>query len=139
MISMNRLELWSDAHSTNMIGIHIVWCTKFRRPVMKEGVDVIVKQSIAQTCADNDWKMIDMEVMPDHIHIFIQIRPSDTPSNVVKILKSTSAIAVFYSFPKLKGQKFWGSGLWSRGTYYGSVGQISQDTIIKYIDGQKTK
>lgn len=136
---MVRLELWSDAHSTNIIGIHIVWCTKFRHPVMKDGVDVIVKQSIAQTCADNDWKVIDMEVMPDHIHIFIQIHPSDTPSNVVKILKSTSAIAVFYSFPNLKGQKFWGSGLWSRGTYYGSVGQISQDTIIKYIDGQKTK
>ena len=77
--------------------------------------------------------------MPDHVHIFVQIHPTDTPVNVVKTLKSTTAIAVFCRFPELKKQKFWGSGLWSRGTYYGSVGQISQETVQRYIENQKSK
>jgi putative transposase len=77
--------------------------------------------------------------MPDHVHVFLQANPEDRPIDIVKTLKSISAVAVFYSFPKLKGQKFWGSGLWSKGSYYASVGQISQDTIKNYILSQKSK
>jgi len=50
-----------------------------------------------------------------------------------------AAVAVFTTHPKLKGQKFWGSGLWSRGTYYGSVGNVSAETVEKYISEQKSR
>lgn len=136
---MTKLEIWSDAHNINSIGLHIVWCTKFRHSVLKDGVDVFVKNIIAQTCGDNDWAVRSMEVMPDHIHLFVQIHPTDCPVDVVRILKSVSAVAVFTKFPKLKGEKFWGSGLWSKGAYYGSVGQVSQETVERYIEEQKKK
>ena len=77
--------------------------------------------------------------MPDHVHLFIQASPSDAPSNIAKTLKSISAVHLFNKFPKLKGQKFWGTGLWSPSTYYGSVGHISEDVVRKYIQEQKTK
>ena len=48
-------------------------------------------------------------------------------------------IGIFTKFPKLKGKKFWASGLWSRSTYYGAVGHVSEDTVKKYIEDQKTK
>ena len=126
---MTKLELWSESHNVSTIGLHIVWCTKFRHDVLKDGVDVFVKRTIAQTCGINGWQVRSMEVMPDHIHLFLQIHPTDCPVDVVRVLTSTSAIAVFTRFPALKGSKFWGSGLWSRGSYYGSVGQIFQETI----------
>jgi len=136
---VSKLKLMSSDHSVHRIGLHLIWCTKFRHPVLTSGVDEIVKLTIGQTCILNGWKVREIEVMPDHVHLFLQILPSDSPSDVVRILKSTTAVAVFYSYPKLKKQKFWGSGLWSRGTYYGSVGEVSQETVIRYIENQKTK
>lgn len=76
--------------------------------------------------------------MPDHVHLFLQIHPTERLTDVVRTLKSISAVAIFYKFPNLKTNKFWGSGLWSKGTYYGSVGQVSQNTIVKYIENQKS-
>jgi len=48
-------------------------------------------------------------------------------------------VHIFNKFPKLKGRKFWGSGLWSRGTYYASVGHISEESVRKYIESQKER
>ncbi len=87
----------------------------------------------------SDWECLALEIMPDHIHLFIQINHTETPCNVAKTLKSLTAISVFTTHPELKKQKFWGSGLWSKGTFYSSVGQISQETVLKYIKEQKQK
>ena len=77
--------------------------------------------------------------MPDHIHIFLQAYPTDSPESIIRTLKSISALAIFTACPSLKKQKFWGSGLWSKGTYYASIGVCSQETIQKYIEEQKIK
>jgi putative transposase len=90
-----------------------------------------------KSCRQYDWKIRAIEVMPDHVHLFLQIHHTDRVVDVVQTLKSITAVYVFQTYPKLKGQKFWGSGLWSRGTYYGTVGQVSQATIQKYIENQK--
>jgi len=59
------------------------------------------------------------------------------PYQIVQTLKSISAVHIFHKFPELKGNKFWGSGLWSKGCYYSTVGHLSEDIIIKYIESQK--
>ena len=58
---------------------------------------------------------------------------------IAKTLKSISAVHLFNKFSKLKQRKFWGSGLWSTGTYYASVGHISEDAVKKYIETQKER
>lgn len=133
------MQLKKDKHCVSMLGLHLVWCTKYRKPVLIGSVEVVVRQTIAQACVHNKWDCLSIEIMPDYVHLFVQINYTDTPSTVVKTLKSVSAVAAFYSHPSLKQQKFWGTGLWSRGSYYGSVGQVSQETILKYIEEQKTK
>lgn len=77
--------------------------------------------------------------MPDHVHIFVQADHLTAPVEIAKTLKSISAVRIFYAFPKLKSRKFWGSGLWSRGTYFASVGHISEDAIRRYIETQKVR
>jgi len=133
------LELIHAKHSVHRIGLHIVWCTKYRHHVLKAGIDIVVKQTIGEACSAYGWKCHALEVMSDHVHLFVQIKHTDSAADVAKTLKSLTALAVFHRFPKLKGSKFWGSGLWSDGTYYGSVGSVSQDTVRRYIDEQKAK
>lgn len=136
---MSKLIEIHTNHAVSMLGMHLVWCTKYRKQVLDDTVELVVRNTIGQACTEYGWRCIALEVMPDHVHLFVQYPHTETPMNVARTLKSLTAVAVFNTFPTLKGRKFWGSGLWSRGTYYGSVGQVSQDTVTKYIQQQKTK
>ena len=69
-----------------------------------------------------------IEVMPEHVHIFLEASPDEAPSSIARTLKSISAVHIFTAFPKLKERKFWGSGLWSRGCYTGVSGQSQRKT-----------
>jgi REP element-mobilizing transposase RayT len=78
-----------------------------------------------------------MEVMPDHLPIFFSAPPTIAATEIVRKLKNSTANKVFAIFPKLKKKYFWGSGLWSRGYYIGTAGNVSAETIRKYIEAQK--
>lgn len=75
--------------------------------------------------------------MPDHIHLFVSAPPYIAPTEIVKTIKSISAVEVFKTFKDLKRKKFWGSGLWSKGYYVGTAGTVTDETIQKYIEEQK--
>ena len=64
------------------------------------------------------------------------LKPDDASSSIASTLKPISAVHIFTAFPKLKEQVL-GSGLWSRGCYYGSVGAITEESVEKYIENQK--
>jgi putative transposase len=100
-------------------------------------VEIACRNILAETCAAYDWGLEEIEVMPDHIHLFIRANPSTPPADIARTLKSISAVRIFTQFPTLKGRKFWASGLWSPSTYYGSVGHISEDVVRRYIQEQK--
>jgi len=78
-----------------------------------------------------------MEVMPDHIHIFVGAKPTVTPIDIVRVFKSIAAIELFKKYPKLKS--FYGryGSLWSVGEFISTIGNISVETIKKYIADQK--
>jgi putative transposase len=106
------------AHS---LGYHIIWCPKYCHQVLQDAFEVELKRILAETCAHYGWKLHELESMPDHVHIFVQADHTTAPVEIAKTLKSISAVHIFNKFPTLKGRKFWGSGLWSRGTYDASV------------------
>jgi len=77
--------------------------------------------------------------MPDHVHILVSCSPEYSPREIAQTLKSVSAVTMFTKHPTLKKRNFWGSGMWSRSTYYGSVGNTDLETIKEYVKNQKQK
>ncbi len=128
-----------SSHATHSLGYHIIWCPKYRHQVLKDAIEVELKRILSETCAHYGWELQELEIMPDYVHLFVQADHTTAPVEIAKTLKSISAVHIFNKFPKLKGRKFWGSGLWSRGTYYASVGHISEDAVRKYIQTQKER
>ena len=129
----------SNNHAVSSLGYHIIWCPKYRHAVLNDAIAVELKRILAETCSVYEWVLQEIEVMPDHVHIFVQADHMTAPVQIAQTLKSISAVHLFHAFPKLKGRKFWGSGLWSRGTYYATVGHLSEDAIRRYIESQKER
>ena len=83
------------------------------------------------------FEIKEMEVMPDHCHVFISCHPKTAPSSIVKYLKGITARKLFTEFPSIK-KKLWGGHLWNPSYYIGTVGNMSKDVVLRYIQNQKT-
>jgi putative transposase len=97
-------------HCVYKINYHIVFCPKFRHKIIKGLVEDVVKQLIQEICNAYGYTLVQMEVMPDHLHIFLSAPPTVAPTAIVTKLKSITANKVFAAFPNLKKSYFWGSG-----------------------------
>jgi len=126
----------SSKHAIFNCGYHLIWCPKYRRPVLVDGVDVRLKELLLQKAEENGWKIEKMEVMPDHVHIFIKANPDDAPAFIVAQLKGATSFVLRTEFSFLKSKL---PTLWTRSYYCETVGHISEKTIKKYIEDQKNK
>ena len=126
-------------HCKFLLQYHIIWCPKFRFNVLKNGIDESLKSILFKISDRYGYEIKEIEVMPDHIHIFISTKPTVAPTDVVRTLKSISAIELFKQYPELK--KFYSrcGSLWSKGYFASSVGNVSEETVRRYIQEQKSK
>lgn len=119
------------------INYHIVWCPKYRRGILRDKVESFLKSCLQTICETKKWELLEMEVMPDHIHIFISAPPFEAPTDIVKVLKGVTARRLFMEFPDLK-KKLWKGSIWSPSYYVGTAGHVSAETIKRYIEEQKS-
>ena len=134
---MNEEQYHSASHCKYLIQYHIIWCPKFHYSVLGENVEQILKQILHNICDKYVYRIKALEVMPDHIHIFVDVSQTVAPCDIVRTLKSISAIELFKAFPQLKRFYARCGTLWSRGYFISTVGHISEATVIKYIEEQK--
>lgn len=127
------------AHSVYNLNYHIVFVTKYRNEVLTGAIEQHIKSLVPTLCKRYGWEQLALEVMPDHLHLFVSAPPTTAPFRITQTLKSLLANSVFATFPTLKQERFWGSGLWSDGCYYGSAGAVSASIIEKYIAAQKIR
>ena len=126
---------WSTSkHTVYNCGYHFIWCPKYRRKVLVDGVDLRLKELLLEKTKEHEWSIENMEVMPDHVHIFIKTTTVDAPVFVINQLKGFTSFMLRKEFPKLKSRL---PTLWTRSYYCETVGHISEKTIKKYIDEQK--
>lgn len=131
------MEVERSASAVYEIAYHIVWCPKYRRN-LPERVQRHAKTVLRTICEARGWQIRAMEVMPDHVHLFLAARPIDSPVAIVKALKGISAKVLFESHPHLRTM-FRKGHLWSPSYYVGTVGHVSEETVKRYVQDQKLR
>ena len=134
---MNDLQYHNASHCKYLIQYHIIWCPKFRFSVLQDNIDVTLKQILQEICDNYKYHIKALEVMPDHIHIFVDVPQTVAPCDIVRTLKSISAIELLKKYPQLKRFYARCGVLWSRRYFISTVGHISEATVAKYIEEQK--
>ena len=115
---------------------HLVWCPKYRRPVLVAPVDTRLKALFTEKARELELTVHLVEVMPDHAHVFLEGPPTLGVAEIVNRLKGYTSHALREEFAFLRSRL---PTLWSRSYYAGSVGSVSESVIRKYIEGQKGK
>ena len=113
---------------------HIIFCPKYRRKVLVNGVDERLKEILFEIAKTKDVEIKALEIMPDHVHIFIDFDPRLTLQKIVKDFKEISSRILREEFPHLKSRL---PSLWTRSYFACSIGHISEETIKRYIENQK--
>lgn len=127
-------RLTASSHSVFNISYHIIWCPKYRRKVLVDGIDVRMKEVLNEKAKDLGITIESMEVMPDHVHLFIKSTPTLAVQHIVNQLKGYTSVVLREEFSKLKSRL---PCLWSRSYYCETIGHISEETVIRYIEEQK--
>lgn len=123
-------------NNTSVVNInyHIIWCPKYRRSVLVDDVETRLKELLPTIANESGCCIESMEVMPDHIHIFIKGNPTIPIHLIVKNLKGKSSRLLREEFPQLRRRL---PCLWTRSYYCETIGCINEETIKKYIENQK--
>ena len=117
---------------------HIVWCTKYRKQILQNGVDTDLKEMLQQLAEEYQFRILAMEVMPDHVHLLLDCRLQFRISDMVKILKGNTARWLFLKRPELK-RSLWGGHLWNPSYCAVTVSDRSREQVTHYIESQKEK
>jgi putative transposase len=134
----------SGFHCKFNINYHLVWIPKYRHTVLegdvKKTLDIILKKE----CTKLHLNTLALEIMPDHLHLFVGAKPTHIPAVIVQRLKGVSSRLLREFYPELAYLDFpsrWKrfGYLWARGYYCGSAGHISQDAVKRYILEQEGK
>lgn len=126
---------WKTSRTTvHNLGYHIIWCPKYRRDVLKDGVDVRLKELLLLKSNELGCVIDVQEIMPDHVHIFIKSNPTLSPHYIVQQLKGYTSRILRREYKQLRTRI---PTLWTRSYYCESIGHISEETIKKYIEDQK--
>ena len=118
------------------IGYHLIWCPKYRRKVLTGEVEIELRRLLIEKAESVGVTIASMEIMPDHVHLFVKAPPTLAPHYIVQQLKGVTSRRLREMFPRLRSRI---PTLWTRSYYCESVGHISEDAVRQYIEDQKNR
>jgi len=124
-----------EKRSVSMINMHFVFVPKRRKAVLVGDVAKRLQEIFFDITVEREWMLIALEVMPDHVHILVNVPPKHSASQAAGWLKGRAAHDLRKEFPHLLKLP----SLWSPSFYVGSVGNMSTETVRRYIEGQTGK
>lgn len=127
-------EYHASSHLIYSCQYHVIFCPKYRRKILTDGKDVRLKQMFLEIAQKYDFSILEMEVMPDHVHLLIDCNPRFGIMECVKVLKRTTSHNMCIEFPDIKKRL---PTLWTRSVFVSSVGSVSLETVRQYIEDQK--
>jgi len=123
------------SHTVYDIKYHVVWITKYRKPVIGKDIGVRLRELIRQICASMDIQIIKGHVSRDHVHVMMSVPPYISVSDMMKRIKGRTSRKLMDEYRGLK-KAFWGQHLWARGYFAATTGNVTDEVIIKYIEEQ---
>jgi putative transposase len=128
-------EYRHGSRSVFEIPLHLVWVTKYRKPVRSGAVGVRVRDLIREICGVTDVLLIKGHVSKDHVHLLVSIAPQVTISRLVPRLKGKTAYKRLGEFGHIR-KEFWGRHEWARGYFCCSSGNVTDEVVAASIENQ---
>ena len=138
IFNINKNQLSYGRGYVYSLQYHLVWCTKYRKKVLKDEIDTECKKMLQDLAEEYRFQILAMEVMPDHIHLLVDCRPQFYISDMIKIMKGNLARQMFLAHPELK-KELCGGHLWNPSYCAVTVSDRSREQISAYIESQKEK
>lgn len=113
---------------------HVVWCPKYRRKVLIDGVDVRLKELIEEICHEFRIDIIEIEIMPDHVHLLMEVDPQFGIHKAVKLIKGRTSRILRQECRWLCSRL---PSLWTNSYFVSTVGGAPLSVIQQYIENQK--
>ena len=124
-----------SSHTVYDIKYHIVWITKYRKPILRGEIAERARDLIREICKSKDVEIIRGHISRDHVHIFVSVPPHISVSQLVQSIKGKSSRKMMMEFKRLS-RAFWGRHLWARGYFVASSGNVTDEVIMQYIESQ---
>jgi len=118
-----------------MINYHFVWIPKRRKKVLVGPIERDLRRLLEQKAQELDCQIVALEIMPDHVHLFINSPPTLAPDQLMFRLKGSSSHALRKRYPELLKLP----SLWTRSYFCSTAGNVSSATIERYIAEQKNQ
>ena len=129
-------HLIRKSHNVSILVYHFVCPAKYRRVVIDEKVDQVLKEVCLDIADRYQIEFLEIGTDKDHVHFLVQSVPTYSPTKIITIIKSLTAREVFARVPSVKKQ-LWGGEFWTDGYYVGTVGQHATEEVIRqYVKNQ---
>jgi putative transposase len=127
------MEYQREEHRVHLIIYHLIWCPKRRKPVLTGKVATDCRTLIEKKCDDLGWHIEELAIQPDHVHLFVRVWPTTSAADVLKEVKGVTSHELRQKYPQLRKLP----SLWTRSYFASTAGNVSQETIRRYIEAQK--
>ncbi|BCI84734.1 IS200/IS605 family transposase (plasmid) [Mycolicibacterium sp. TY66] len=135
-LSVVGVTLRTNANIAFQCAYHVVWCPKYRRKVIGGRMEVRLKEIIAEVITEKEAWLIEMETMPDHVHLLVEVDPQFGVHRLVKAIKGRSSRVLREEFPWLKSKL---PSLWTNSYFVATVGGAPLSVIKRYVETQKER
>jgi putative transposase len=129
-------EYRKTSHCVYDIKYHIVWITKYRKPVLAEDIGKRLRDLVRVLCTSLDVQIVKGHVSRDHVHLLVSVPPYVAVSKLVQRIKGVTSRKLLMENKRLN-KAFWGRHLWARGYFAASTGNVTEEVIKKYIEEQE--
>lgn len=126
-------EYRHEGNAVSLLNYHFVFIPKRRKKVLTGAIAERLQQIICDVCNENRWRIIAMEIMPDHVHLFINAKPTDNPSQIMNKIKGRASCFLRKEFPELLKLPT----LWTPSYFVSTAGNICTETVKHYIAQQR--
>lgn len=133
---MNKNNLKHARTCVYNINYHIVWSVKYKRKIITPEIESYMRDLIQHIASDKGFEVAEFESGEgDHVHLFVSAPPKLSPSLIVQYLKGITGRKLYEQYPDLRS-KLWKGELWNHSYYIETIGDVSSETIRKYIEHQ---